>query len=73
MAPGTFGGVGSPDSDEIFTPTAHCDDGDFLATRGYPQSRAAATAQLNACRTHLQGRFRQAVRAAAACSIRRAG
>ena len=54
--------------DEIFTPEAHCDDADFLATRGYPQSRAAATAQLNACRTHLQGRFRQAVRAAAACS-----
>ena len=64
--PGSFGGVGSPDSDEIFTPEAHCDDADFFAARSYPQSRATATAQLNACRTHLQGRFRQAVRAAAA-------
>ena len=63
---GTFGGVGAPDSDEIFTPEAHCDDADFLAARSYPQTRATATAQLLACRTHLQGRFRQAVRAAAA-------
>src|SRR4051794_4501840 len=25
-----FGGVGAPDSDEIFDPAAHCDNADFL-------------------------------------------
>jgi hypothetical protein len=62
---GSFGGVGAPDSDEVFTPEAHCDDADFLATAGYPQTRRAASAQLITCRAHLQGRFRQAVTAAA--------
>jgi von Willebrand factor type A domain len=62
--PGTFGGVGAPDSDEIFTAEAHCDDADFLAGT-YPRTRTEATAQLMACRAHVQGRFRQAVRAAA--------
>jgi hypothetical protein len=62
--PGTFGGVGSPDSDEVFTSEAHCDDADFL-TGTYPRTRAEATTQLLACRAHLQGRFRQAVTAAA--------
>ena len=46
---GTFGGVGAPDSDEIFNGAAHCDNADFLATAGYPQSRADATAY---ARTH---------------------
>ena len=65
--PGTFGGVGAPDSDEFFgVPQAHCDDADFLAVAGYPRSRAAATAQLQACVTHLRGRFEQGVTAAAA-------
>lgn len=64
--PGAFGGVGSPDSDEVFNPDAHCDDADYLPdTPDYPQTREQATAQLIACRSHLQGRFRQAVTAAA--------
>jgi hypothetical protein len=56
---GTFGAVGSPDSDEIFTPAAHCDDADFLNAPGYPRTRAQATAQLRACIQHLRMRFRQ--------------
>ena len=62
---GTFGGVGAPDSDEIFNGAAHCDNADFLAAAGYPQSRADASAELLACRVHLRGRFMQAVTAAA--------
>jgi hypothetical protein len=62
---GTAGGVGSPDADEIFNGAAHCDNADFLATPGYPQSRAGATATLLECRAHLRGRFMQAVTAAA--------
>src|SRR3954463_6990530 len=50
---GTLGAVGAPDVNEFFTPTAHCDDADFLDVAGYPQSRAAATAQLLACVAHL--------------------
>ncbi len=61
---GTSGAVGSPDADEIFNGAAHCDSADFLDRPGYPQSRAAATAELNSCRAHLRGRFEQAVRAA---------
>jgi hypothetical protein len=64
---GTFGAVGSPDSDEVFGhPEAHCDDADYLNVPGYPQSRAAATAQLQACVDHLRMRFRQGRDAAAA-------
>jgi hypothetical protein len=62
---GSFGAVGAPDSDEIFNGAAHCDNADFLATTGYPQSRADATAELLACRAHLRARFMQAVTAAA--------
>jgi hypothetical protein len=56
---GTFGAVGSPDSDEIYTTPAHCDDADFLNLLGYPRTRAQATAQLQACINHLRMRFRQ--------------
>src|SRR5207249_4160082 len=52
---GTFGAVGAPDSDEVFTPEAHCDKADFLAGT-YPQSRAAATAALTDCVGHLKDR-----------------
>ncbi len=67
---GTFGAVGSPDSDEVFNSAAHCDDADYLAVKGYggyktpADARAAATAQLGNCVTHLRMRFQQAVRAA---------
>src|SRR4051812_20713590 len=63
--PGTFGGVGSPDSDEVFTSEAHCDDADFLAGT-YPRTRAAATPRLLAGPAHPQGRLPQARRAGAA-------
>ncbi|MDQ3740449.1 MAG: VWA domain-containing protein, partial [Actinomycetota bacterium] len=61
---GTSGAVGAPDADEIFTSAAHCDDADFLAG-AYPRTRAAATAELLACRAHLRVRFMQAATAAA--------
>ncbi|MDQ4033409.1 MAG: CinY protein [Actinomycetota bacterium] len=63
---GTFGAVGSPDSDEIFNSAAHCDDADFLNAPGYPRTRAQATAQLQACVNHLRMRFDQGRTAAAA-------
>jgi hypothetical protein len=62
---GTLGAVGAPDVNEFFTPTAHCDDADFLNVPGYPQSRAAATAELMACVAHLRGDFQQGIDAAA--------
>ena len=51
-----FGGVGAPDSDEIFDPAAHCDNADFLPT-GYPLTRELATAGLLDCVNHLRIRF----------------
>jgi len=63
---GTFGAVGSPDVNEIYTPQAHCDDADFLDIPGYPQSRPEATARLLACVEHLRMRFRQPRDSAAA-------
>jgi len=54
---GTVGAVGAPDIDEFFTPAAHCDNADFLDIPGYPQPRAAATANLLACVAHLRMRF----------------
>ncbi|MCA6092854.1 CinY protein [Streptomyces sp. SCA3-4] len=60
---GTFGAVGSPDSDEIFTPEAHCDDADYLTASGYPRTRQQASDQLIACISKLQGRFSQGVAA----------
>src|SRR4051812_41355867 len=62
--PGTFGAVGSPDSDEVFNSDAHCDDADFLDRKGYRQTRSEATTALLACRAHLKRRFREAVTAA---------
>ena len=61
-----FGGVGAPDSDEIADPTAHCDNADFLEVDNYPRTREQATAGLLGCVSHLQGRFGEAVVAAAA-------
>ena len=57
---GEFGAVGAPDVlgplSERTTPSAHCDDADFIRRdKGYPQSRARATAALQACHDHLQG------------------
>jgi hypothetical protein len=55
-----FGAVGSPDSDEISVPAAHCDDADFLES-SYPRTREQATGALTACVDHLRTRFREAV------------
>ena len=60
-----FGGVGAPDSDEVFDPAAHCDGADFLEG-AYPRTRAAATAALLDCVGHLRMRFDEAVVGAAA-------
>ncbi|MER5638977.1 vWA domain-containing protein [Kitasatospora sp. NPDC002227] len=62
---GTFGAVGAPDNDEFLSSVAHCDDADYLNAPGYPQSRAQATAQLNACIAHLRSRFSEGIVAAA--------
>ncbi|HEY1292205.1 MAG TPA: hypothetical protein VGJ60_03850 [Chloroflexota bacterium] len=57
---GTFGAIGAPDLDELLDhPEAHCDDADFLNIPGYPQTRAEATAHLQACIDHLRMRFQQ--------------
>jgi hypothetical protein len=58
-----FGGVGAPDSDELRTFSAHCDDADFLQA-GYPRTREQATAALLECVNHLRTRFRETVDAA---------
>jgi hypothetical protein len=58
---GTFGAVGSPDLDEFFGVFQHCDDADFLDVPGYPQTRAAANANLLGCVNHLRMRFRQGI------------
>ena len=59
-----FGGVGSPDSDEISDPAAHCDGADFLES-GYARTREQATAALMDCVDHLRMRLGEAVDAAA--------
>jgi hypothetical protein len=58
-----FGGVGAPDSDEIFDPAAHCDNSDFLDA-GYPRTREQATAGLMNCVNHLRIRFGEGLEAA---------
>jgi hypothetical protein len=55
-----FGGVGAPDSDEIFDPAAHCDNADFLVT-DYPLTRDMATVGVLECVDHLRIRFDEAV------------
>ncbi|KAK3361297.1 hypothetical protein B0T24DRAFT_585868, partial [Lasiosphaeria ovina] len=69
--PSTAGGVGAPDSDEVFNSAAHCDDADFLdhAKWGlpgtYPRTRAQATGALMDCVAHLGGRFIDGIAASA--------
>ena len=55
-----FGGVGAPDSDEVFEPAAHCDNADFLST-DYPLTRDVATVELVDCVNHLRIRFDEGV------------
>ncbi|GAB1316511.1 VWFA domain-containing protein [Madurella fahalii] len=63
---GFNGAVGSPDTLDPIPegPEAHCDDADYLDVPGYPQTRAEATAKLQACIDHFRARFRQAWTAA---------
>jgi hypothetical protein len=63
-----FGGVGAPDSDEIFVPAAHCDNADFLEV-GYPRTRLQATAGLVDCVDHLRDRFAEAVDLDVECRV----
>jgi hypothetical protein len=53
-----FGAVGAPDSDEIFDPSAHCDNADYLEGN-YPRTRELATAGLLDCVDHVRMRFGQ--------------
>src|SRR3954462_11231500 len=46
-----FGGVGAPDSDELFDPAAHCATADFLQA-GYPRPRQQASTGLLDCVNH---------------------
>jgi hypothetical protein len=55
-----FGAVGAPDSDEIFDPSAHCDNADFLRA-DYPRTRELATAGLVDCIDHVRMRFAEGV------------
>lgn len=61
---GDVGAVGEPDKHELLNSAAHCDDADFLATPGYPQSRREATDALFHCIAHLGDEFSAAVQAA---------
>ncbi|KAF2474431.1 uncharacterized protein BDR25DRAFT_392099 [Lindgomyces ingoldianus] len=64
-SPGFNGAVGSPDTLPPEDAVAHCDDADFLNIPDYPQSRADASAALQACVDHLRMRFGQGIRGAA--------
>lgn len=68
---GGFGAVGIPDFPPPAGSESHCDDADFLDTTlypripgRYPQTRARADAELDACRTEMVSRFRRARTAA---------
>ena len=58
-----FGAVGAPDSDEIFDPSAHCDNADYLEG-DYPRTRELATSALLACVDHVRMRFAEAAQGA---------
>ncbi|WP_058041376.1 hypothetical protein [Streptomyces roseifaciens] len=61
---GTFGAVGAPDTDEVLSPAAHCDNADHLDQPGYARTRDQATKELLACVARLQARFAEGVTAA---------
>lgn len=76
---GTFGAVGAPDTDDVFTAAAHCDGADFLDDKyvdspagdrpefaGDPRPRQVATDALRACHRFLRARARQGIAGAAA-------
>lgn len=63
---GTFGGVGTPDSDEIHVAAAHCDNADFVPGFYFPakQQRKRASEAILRCRDHLRQRFNEGINAA---------
>lgn len=64
---GTYGAVGAPDKLNrglISVSEAHCDNGDSLNKRGYPQSKAQAAAKLSRCRQWIFRWFNKAVKLA---------
>ena len=65
---GTFGAVGAPDRPDrglMSTSAAHCDNGDWLDTPGYPRTRAEAEAVLESCRAFIFVSMEEAVNRAA--------
>ena len=68
-ARGSWGAVGAPDNPArglLLSSPAHCDNGDWLATPGYPHSQADARANLVQCRAGMSAHLDEAVRDAAA-------
>ena len=64
---GSFGAVGAPDNPLrglMSEKAAHCDGGDTLDVPGYPQSAAAAQADLQLCRTWMRDNLSAAVESA---------
>lgn len=65
---GTWGGVGAPDNPArglMLDSSAHCDNGDWLPTPGYPHARADARNNLIQCRAGMNAHMNEAVRDAA--------
>lgn len=65
---GTFGAVGFPDNPRsglISETKAHCDSGDTLPVKGYPQTAAQARVRLESCRAWMVLNLDQAVAEAA--------
>ena len=64
---GDFGAIGVPDSGTmVFESKAHCDNGDYLAVPGYPQSQKQARQALWNCREWIFSKFNEAVNDAGA-------
>jgi hypothetical protein len=64
---GTFGAVGIPDRGTLIADESyHCDGGDHLAIRGYPQSAAKARRTIARCRGRMVQNMNAAVARAAA-------
>lgn len=62
---GTWGAVGAPDNPVrglLLSSPAHCDNGDWVATPGYPHAQADARANLIACRAGMKAHLDEAVR-----------
>ncbi|MFZ4607641.1 MAG: hypothetical protein ACOYM5_15440 [Caulobacter sp.] len=65
---GTFGAVGAPDRPDrglMSVSAAHCDNGDWLDTPGYPRTQPEAEAVLESCRAFIFVSMEEAVNRAA--------